>query len=77
MYNAVVARLPNPSSLVSVSGRNSSTPAPQPEGVLDERRKLPAVLQLGKISEDRFSLDFAGPLSPLQAFVLAMSVFDA
>lgn len=29
-----------------------------------------------QISEDHFSLDFSWPLSPLQAFVAAMSIFD-
>lgn len=29
-----------------------------------------------QISEDHFSLDFGYPLSPLQAFVAAMSIFD-
>ncbi|CAM9772548.1 unnamed protein product [Ectocarpus sp. 13 AM-2016] len=35
-----------------------------------------STLQVGKISEDHFSLDFCWPLSPLQAFVTAMSIFD-
>lgn len=37
---------------------------------------LAAWVLRGQISEDHFSLDFSWPLSPLQAFVAAMSIFD-
>ena len=33
-------------------------------------------LQFGKVTEDTFTLDFAAPLSPLQAFAIALSAFD-
>ncbi|CAM9991081.1 unnamed protein product [Sphacelaria rigidula] len=46
------------------------------EADADAIRALPPILQVGKISEDQFSLDFRWPLSPLQAFVVAMSIFD-
>eukprot|EP00611_Tribonema_gayanum_P024220 TRINITY_DN5299_c2_g1_i1.p1 TRINITY_DN5299_c2_g1~~TRINITY_DN5299_c2_g1_i1.p1 ORF type:complete len:248 (-),score=97.92 TRINITY_DN5299_c2_g1_i1:201-875(-) len=39
-------------------------------------RSAPVVLQMGKLADDYFSLDFNYPLSPFQAFVLAMSAFD-
>lgn len=35
-----------------------------------------ATLQLGKIGEDRFSLDFRWPLSPFQALCMALSVHE-
>jgi tubby-related protein 1 len=33
-------------------------------------------LQFGKVSEDTFTLDFMAPISPLQAFAIALSAFD-
>jgi tubby-related protein 1 len=33
-------------------------------------------LQFGRIGEDMFNLDFQWPLSPLQAFEIAISSFD-
>ncbi|CAN0021101.1 unnamed protein product [Discosporangium mesarthrocarpum] len=39
-------------------------------------RAAPPTLQMGKIAEDHFSLDFGWPLSPFQAFVVAMGLFD-
>jgi Tub family len=43
---------------------------------LQALRIAPVVLQLGKVTDECFSLDFSAPLSPFQAFVLAMSAFD-
>ncbi len=41
-----------------------------------EKRSSHNLLQLGKVSEDRFSLDFRSPLSPFQAFSIAVSIFE-
>ncbi len=35
------------------------------------------VLQLGKVGENRFSLDFRGPFSPFQALAVAIAAFEA
>ena len=35
----------------------------------------PVLLQFGKVGKDRFVLDFAAPLSPFQAFCVALSQF--
>jgi tubby-related protein 1 len=34
------------------------------------------VFQMGKVSDTRFNLDFKAPLSPVQAFAIALTVFD-
>jgi hypothetical protein len=34
------------------------------------------VMQFGRVSEDKFIVDFAWPLSPFQAFAIALSVVD-
>lgn len=39
-------------------------------------RQSRAILQLGKMGEDRFSLDFRPPLSPFQALAIAISVHE-
>lgn len=36
----------------------------------------PIVLQFGKVSDDTFTMDFAGPLCLLQAFGVALTSFD-
>ena len=36
-----------------------------------------AVLQLGRLSDERFILDFSPPLSAFQAFGIALSRFDS
>lgn len=36
-----------------------------------------AVFQLGKMGSKTFALDFCNPLSPLQAFAIALSAFDS
>jgi len=79
LYNAVVSRFshPMPSGSTAKAPQAGKDEILRDEGIFDERRKLPAVLQLGKMRDDRFSLDFTAPLSPLQAFVLAMGAFDA
>jgi hypothetical protein len=41
------------------------------------RRKAPHLLQIGKVGEDRFSLDFRLPLSPFQALSIAIAAFEA
>ena len=35
------------------------------------------VLQFGKVGKDDFTMDFQWPLSPFQAFALALSTFDS
>ncbi|CEP01335.1 unnamed protein product (mitochondrion) [Plasmodiophora brassicae] len=44
-----------------------ATPA-TPEG--------PVIMQFGRVSKDNFTMDFRAPLSPLQAFAIALSSFD-
>ena len=34
------------------------------------------VLQFGRVQKDVFNMDFAWPLSPLQAFSICLSAFD-
>eukprot|EP00962_Isochrysis_galbana_P024071 scaffold7356_cov88-Isochrysis_galbana.AAC.3 len=34
------------------------------------------IFQMGKVSDTRFNLDFKAPLSPIQAFAIALTVFD-
>lgn len=38
--------------------------------------EVPAVLLMGKMDDSTFSLDFTYPLCPLQAFAIAIGVFD-
>jgi len=40
-------------------------------------RQSSAILQLGKMGEGRFSLDFRSPLSPFQAMAIAVSTFES
>ncbi|KAJ8614523.1 hypothetical protein CTAYLR_000803 [Chrysophaeum taylorii] len=51
------------------------------EDSLDDRTRLDsadeAVFQLGKLGSRTFSLDFRYPLSPLQAFAIALTAFNA
>lgn len=35
------------------------------------------VMQFGKIDQDTFTMDFRYPLSPVQAFAIALTSFDA
>lgn len=35
------------------------------------------VMQFGKIDDDTFTMDFRYPLSPVQAFAIALTSFDA
>jgi hypothetical protein len=35
------------------------------------------VMQFGKIDQDNFTMDFRYPLSPVQAFSIALTSFDA
>ena len=48
--------------------RVKSDPGDEPE--------RPVFLQLGKVIKDCYNLDFMPPLSPLQAFAIAISRFD-
>ncbi len=45
------------------------------EDAVDRRPKL--LLQLGKVGEHAFSLDFRAPLSPFQALAVAVAAFEA
>lgn len=42
--------------------------------ISDEKDNI--ILQFGKVDENRFTLDFQYPLSPIQAFCIALSAFD-
>ena len=42
-----------------------------------DRKGVELILQFGKIKEDIFALDFAYPLSALQAFGLALASIDS
>ena len=35
------------------------------------------LFQMGKVSDERFNLDWRAPLSAVQAFGIALSVFDS
>ena len=49
---------------------------PLEERSLESDRQLPAVFELGKISEDAFQIAFAAPFSPFQAFPTAIAIFE-
>jgi tubby-related protein 1 len=44
--------------------------------LIDADRPQEVVMQFGKVDENVFTLDFAHPLSALQAFLIALSSFD-
>lgn len=48
------------------------------EDVLDQQEPIAedAVFQLGKMGKQTFALDFRHPLSPIQAFAIALAAFD-
>ena len=50
-------------------------PLPCGEGAGDAALQGPILLQFGKVGKDRFILDFCAPLSPFQAFCIALSQF--
>jgi hypothetical protein len=40
------------------------------------RKSPPVLLRFGKVTDNKFNLDFRGPLTPLQAFALALTAFE-
>eukprot|EP00762_Andalucia_godoyi_P008713 ANDGO_00449.mRNA.1 Tubby protein homolog 1 len=44
--------------------------------LIDADRPSDVIMQFGKVDENTFTLDFANPLSALQAFLIALSSFD-
>lgn len=44
---------------------------------IEAERQVTTVLQFGKLQEDTFSMDIMAPMSPFQAFAIALCVFEA
>jgi tubby-related protein 1 len=44
--------------------------------LIDDHDEAKVYLQFGRVGEKDFNLDFQWPLSPLQAFGIALSSFD-
>ena len=57
-----------------VSGRSRDATASRAEL---ERTEDDIVIQFGRVDDDLFTLDFAHPLSPLQAFAACLSAFES
>lgn len=45
--------------------------------ILEESVNGPEIMMFGKVSESKFNLDMAHPISPLVAFGIALSSFDS
>ena len=52
----------------------SLTAPPAPDGGAGATEGL--LMQFGKVGEDKFHLDFRAPLTPFQAFTIALSQFN-
>ena len=63
-----------PGQIYHIGGKGSLRIAKVEDWSL-ERGPRP-LLQIGKVGEDRFSLDFRPPFSPFQAMVIAIAAFE-
>ncbi|RKO96009.1 hypothetical protein CAUPRSCDRAFT_8616, partial [Caulochytrium protostelioides] len=45
--------------------------------LIEEAREAYITMQFGRCAQDAFTLDVRWPLSPVQAFAIALSTFDA
>ena len=62
--------------VLNFNGR-AHTPSVKNFQLVGQKNENKVHLQLGKVSEEIFYLDFEWPLSPFQAFGIAVSSFDA